>query len=54
MPTKKYTITVLNGLLKGNKYIKYSIPEVNGILEYLDQMGYSASVKKESLKSKKN
>jgi hypothetical protein len=49
MPTKKYTITILNGLLQGTQYIKYSTYEVEGILEYLEQMGYSASVKEQSL-----
>jgi hypothetical protein len=49
MPTKKYTITILNGLLKGKQYIKYSTYEVEGIVEYLEQMGYSASVKEQSL-----
>ena len=49
MPTKKYTITILNGLLKGNKYIKYSTYEVESMLEYLEQMGYSTSVKEQSL-----
>ena len=49
MPTTKYTITILNGLLQGKQYIKYSTYEVEGMLEYLDQMGYSASVQQKSL-----
>jgi len=49
MPTKQYTITILNGLLQGTQLYKYSTYEVEGMLEYLDEMGYSASVKEESL-----
>jgi hypothetical protein len=49
MPTKQYTITILNGLLQGKQYIKYCTYEVEGMLEYLEQMGYSASVKEESI-----
>jgi hypothetical protein len=49
MPTKQYTITILNGLLQGKQYIRYSTYEVDGMVEYLDQMGYSVSVKEQSL-----
>jgi len=49
MPVKQYTITILNGSLQGKQYIKYSTYEVEGMLEYLEQMGYSASIKEESI-----
>tara|TARA_R110000868_G_C10920160_1_gene765609 strand:+ start:1793 stop:1945 length:153 start_codon:yes stop_codon:yes gene_type:complete len=49
MPTKQYIITILNGLLQGKEYIRYSTYETEGILEYLESMGYSASVKEQSL-----
>jgi len=49
MPTKQYTITILNGLLQGKQYIRYSTYEVDGMVEYLEQMGYLASIKEESI-----
>ena len=44
MPTTKYTITILNGLLKGTQLYKFSTYEVNNTRQYLEQMGYVVSV----------
>lgn len=49
MPTKQYTITILNGLLQGKEIIKYSTYETQGMVEYLESTGYSVSVKEKSL-----
>jgi hypothetical protein len=49
MPTKEYTITILNGLLQGTELIKYSTYDVDNAVECLKQIGYSASVKEQSL-----
>lgn len=49
MPTTKYTITILNGLLEGTQIYKFSSYEVNNTIQYLDQMGYAVSVQKKSL-----
>jgi hypothetical protein len=49
MPTKQYTITILNGLLQGTEIYKYSTCEVDNTIEYLKEIGYSASVKEQSL-----
>jgi hypothetical protein len=49
MPTTKYTITILNGLLQGIQLYKFSSYEVNNTIEYLEQMGYVVSVQEKSL-----
>jgi uncharacterized membrane protein len=49
MPTKQYTITILNGQLQGKQYIKYSTYDVDNTIECLKEIGYSVSVKEQSL-----
>jgi len=49
MPTKQYTITILNGLLQGKEIIKYSTYDVDNTIECLKEIGYSVSVKEQSL-----
>ena len=49
MPTKQYTITILNGLLQGTQIYKYSTYDVDNTIECLKEMGYSASVKEQSI-----
>jgi hypothetical protein len=49
MPTKKYTITILNGLLQGIQLYKFSNYEVNNTIEYLEQIGYEVSIQEKSL-----
>jgi len=49
MPTKKYTITILNGLLQGTQLYKFSNYEVNNTIQYLELMGYVVFVQEKSL-----
>jgi uncharacterized membrane protein len=49
MPTKQYTITILNGLLQGTQIYKYSTYDVDNTIECLKEIGYSVSVKEQSL-----
>jgi len=49
MPTTKYTITILNGSLQGTQIYKFSTYEVDNTIECLKEIGYSTSVKEQSL-----
>ena len=49
MPTKQYTITILNGLLQGTELIKYSTYDVDNTVESLKLIGCLTSVKEQSL-----
>ena len=49
MPTKQYTITILNGLLQGTELIKYSSYEADNTIESLKLIGCLTSVKEQSL-----
>jgi hypothetical protein len=49
MPTKQYTITILNGLLQGTQIYKYSTYDVDNTIESLKLIGYLASIKEESI-----
>ena len=49
MPTKQYTITILNGLLQGTEIIKYSSYETDNAVESLKLIGCLTSIKEQSL-----
>jgi uncharacterized membrane protein len=49
MPTTKYTITILNGLLQGTQIYKYSTYDVDNTVESLKLIGCLTSVKEQSL-----